>query len=727
MKVAGAGSTACSRTATAIRRARPGAGRAAELPPRAPDQGRRGLRQHDRTDRRADPPGGAAPRGDPAFLDRSRQPGKRGATAAVRDAIREFIATSRRSAGRSGRRPGPACSNDCVRRRTWWRCRSRCCHSCRWPWWPRRSTPVAPLARNGGSGPPPEARSRARRAAGGDRGPPRPEPVQRARLRQAGLFRRLLANVVLFGTNYAARHLFNRANLAGIKTIHFARWVFLDDRRRVIFCSNYDGSLESYMDDFIDKVAWGLNATFSNGYGYPRTRWLVLDGARDELAFKDLLRSHQHPTEVWFSAYPRLTALNIENNARIRAGLYGRMTGARPRLAAASVKVPVCGSWGGGLGGDEMSETLELDDIQGLVARGYGNLSAACFMLLEIADAGPGPRLARCPGRADHAGISARPDDRALNVAFTAGAWRSSGWRPTALALFSLEMRGRDDDRAPPAHPGRRRRQRARAGWGWGGPATRPVDLVLLLYARDEDALVAQSSRTRRPGSRPAGWCRSSGSGRPRLTTESTSASATASPSRPSKGLGRGRPAGQHDQGRRVRAGLPERVRHLHRPAGVPASADPRGLLPRTPTARTSATSAATAATWCSGSWARTCEGSGGSWTRRRARPDGAATRRRAPGWPRRWSGAGRTARRSRSRRTATTRRSATSTTSATARMTWLASTARSARTSGAPIRATRSTRIPAPSARSRWTSGTACCGGAGRTDRPSRRRSGCC
>ena len=34
---------------------------------------------------------------------------------------------------------------------------------------------------------------------------------------------------------------------------------------RVAFLSTYDGSLESYMDDFIDKVAWGLNAIFSNG------------------------------------------------------------------------------------------------------------------------------------------------------------------------------------------------------------------------------------------------------------------------------------------------------------------------------------------------------------------------------------------------------------------------------------------------------------------------------
>jgi hypothetical protein len=61
---------------------------------------------------------------------------------------------------------------------------------------------------------------------------------------------------------------------------------------------------------------------------YPRTNWLIHDGARDEMAFKLFIRAHQMPTQVWFSAYPNLTALNIENNARIREGLSGVMTAA---------------------------------------------------------------------------------------------------------------------------------------------------------------------------------------------------------------------------------------------------------------------------------------------------------------------------------------------------------------------------------------------------------------
>jgi hypothetical protein len=38
--------------------------------------------------------------------------------------------------------------------------------------------------------------------------------------------------------------------------------------------------------------------------------------------FKNYLRTHQLATEFWYSAYPHLTARNIENNAHIREGLF---------------------------------------------------------------------------------------------------------------------------------------------------------------------------------------------------------------------------------------------------------------------------------------------------------------------------------------------------------------------------------------------------------------------
>jgi hypothetical protein len=136
-----------------------------------------------------------------------------------------------------------------------------------------------------------------------------------------GRFRRWLTALVLYLIDYGARHIYIRGRLARVHTIHAARWVFLDGGRRVFFGSNYDGSLESYMDDFINKVAFGLNLVFSNGVGYPTARWLVLDGARNEQRFKSYLRRHQLATEVWYNGHAGLTAHQLERNARLRRGL----------------------------------------------------------------------------------------------------------------------------------------------------------------------------------------------------------------------------------------------------------------------------------------------------------------------------------------------------------------------------------------------------------------------
>ena len=138
-------------------------------------------------------------------------------------------------------------------------------------------------------------------------------------------FRRGLFVVILWAIDYFARHVFGRGHLGRIRTIHFARWVFLDGRQRMLFASNYDGSHESYMDDFINKVGWGLNLAFSCGLGYPRTRWLIKDGADDELKFKYTQRRHQKPTETWYQANPGLTVYDLERNARVRAGFERRM------------------------------------------------------------------------------------------------------------------------------------------------------------------------------------------------------------------------------------------------------------------------------------------------------------------------------------------------------------------------------------------------------------------
>lgn len=146
---------------------------------------------------------------------------------------------------------------------------------------------------------------------------------------QKGLFRGLLTRVLFWLLNFGARNIFFRGNLAGVDTIHFARWVMIDGGRRAFFFSNYDGSLDSYNNDFVDRVAFGLNLAFSGANGWPLTRFVFFAGAEDEQGFKFYLRNHQIETQVWFAApaYDGLTAINVAHNAKIRAGLATPLSG----------------------------------------------------------------------------------------------------------------------------------------------------------------------------------------------------------------------------------------------------------------------------------------------------------------------------------------------------------------------------------------------------------------
>jgi len=136
-----------------------------------------------------------------------------------------------------------------------------------------------------------------------------------------GLFRSYTIRFLLWIVDYTARHIYNHGFLTRIQTINFARWVLIDNNKRVYFASNYDGSLDSYMDDFINKVGWGLNLVFSNGVGYPRTRWLIKGGAKFEGKYKKTLRRNQLPSATWYKAYPGLNAIEMASNTRIRKGL----------------------------------------------------------------------------------------------------------------------------------------------------------------------------------------------------------------------------------------------------------------------------------------------------------------------------------------------------------------------------------------------------------------------
>jgi hypothetical protein len=136
-----------------------------------------------------------------------------------------------------------------------------------------------------------------------------------------GAFRRATLRTVLWIVNLVARTS-THGSLSGIPSIHFAHWSLIDGGRRLLFLSNYDGSWESYLDDFIEKASRGLTAIWSNTVEFPATKFLVFGGARDGPRFKAIARDKQSRTNVWYSAYPRLTVQAIDNQSAIREGLF---------------------------------------------------------------------------------------------------------------------------------------------------------------------------------------------------------------------------------------------------------------------------------------------------------------------------------------------------------------------------------------------------------------------
>jgi hypothetical protein len=141
-----------------------------------------------------------------------------------------------------------------------------------------------------------------------------------------GAFRRFTLRLVLFLASRAAALSVN-GTLSNLNNIHFAHWVLIDRGRRMLFLTNYDGSWENYLDDFIDKASVGLTAIWSNTklrgplLNFPKTWFLVLGGARDERNFKNIARESQLLSNVWYSAYRDITVPRADLNSAIRDGL----------------------------------------------------------------------------------------------------------------------------------------------------------------------------------------------------------------------------------------------------------------------------------------------------------------------------------------------------------------------------------------------------------------------
>jgi hypothetical protein len=94
-----------------------------------------------------------------------------------------------------------------------------------------------------------------------------------------------------------------------IGTLHDARHVIFDNDTRFMFASVFDGSWDTYIDDFAKTVVGErFDKVFSHSEGFP--------GIKDP-GVKDWFLAHQVPAGVFVSAYPDLTVQQIYKDQRV--------------------------------------------------------------------------------------------------------------------------------------------------------------------------------------------------------------------------------------------------------------------------------------------------------------------------------------------------------------------------------------------------------------------------
>jgi hypothetical protein len=100
-----------------------------------------------------------------------------------------------------------------------------------------------------------------------------------------------------------------RAALREIGTLHDGRHVIFDNDTRFMFASVFDGSWDTYIDDFArTAVGAHFDQVFSHSEGFP--------GITDP-GVKDWFVAHQEPAGIFVSSYPDLTVQQIWKDQRV--------------------------------------------------------------------------------------------------------------------------------------------------------------------------------------------------------------------------------------------------------------------------------------------------------------------------------------------------------------------------------------------------------------------------
>ena len=302
---------------------------------------------------------------------------------------------------------------------------------------------------------------------------------------KAGPLRRLTIRLALWAVAALGPKLYKPGYLGPVGTIHFARWITLPGTRDFVFFSNYGGSWEAYLEDFITLAHLGLTGVWSNTLGFPRASNLFQGGATDGERFKRYARQSMLPTRFWYSAYPELNTDMIRANAGVRRGLSGALTedDAATWLA----------HFGSAIRPDDRMETSK---IQSLVFGGLGFLAYSGLTTWQLPpDRGAARRwlAAVAPYIAYDDGRRVRDDDR-VNAIIQLGL--------SASGLAALDLPPDALDSFPPAflddmqHPGRARilgdtGEDAPDCWWWGQTSRH---VAVIIYGQTAEAFAAMTA-----------------------------------------------------------------------------------------------------------------------------------------------------------------------------------------------------------------------------------------
>ncbi|HEX8526618.1 Dyp-type peroxidase [Allosphingosinicella sp.] len=303
-------------------------------------------------------------------------------------------------------------------------------------------------------------------------------------VRKPGFVRWVTIRLIFSVIGLLATRSYRPGFLGGISTIHAARWITVPGTRNLIFFSNFGGSWESYLEDFITRAHDGLTGVWSNSIGFPRAKNLIQDGATDGERFKRYARASMLPTLFWYSAYPDLVTDHIRHNADIRRGLAAGLTGDE-----AAQWLSLFGS------APRPDSKLETNQIQSLVFGGLGFMKDGWCVLYNL------------------------PEDRERARAFMASIYPRIGFGDgrrlrhpavlqVALGPRALERLGLPDECVkgfPPAFlEGMSTQGRARVlgdigsnapeHWEWGKD---PYDVALLIYGYNAGAVASLDRRVR--------------------------------------------------------------------------------------------------------------------------------------------------------------------------------------------------------------------------------------